>query len=199
MHVKIKINEELKKIQDRAKPKGIYCPFCRKNVDKNDYKCPHCSNKINFTTKEAIVIIAILTILFATGFSYLNDFWRSNSQSGSSSHVNVTVSDDYFIDDDDDDAESISDYQKKELTVFSMKAIGVNASIGMVKNVMSDSEVNHMVAAGINANGYLCADVVDIIPLKMKSKYEIECIAYRSGRVKKSYIIDSIQGVAFAP
>ncbi len=96
-------------------------------------------------------------------------------------------------------AELLSDIQKKELTLFGMKAIGINANIGMVKNIMSKSEINKMVATGLNANGHLCANVVHIIPLIIKSKYEVECITYRGGQTKKSYIIDSLQGVAFIP
>jgi len=94
---------------------------------------------------------------------------------------------------------SPSDIQKKELTLFGMKAMGLNVDISGVKKVLSTSEVNQMVATGLNLNGHLCAELVAIRPLKVRSTYEATCIAYRGGSAQKSYIIDALKGVAFVP
>ncbi len=89
--------------------------------------------------------------------------------------------------------------QKKELTVFGMKAMGLNVGISDVKNILSASEIEQMVATGLNLNGHLCAQITDIRPLKVKSTYEVTCIAYRGGSAKKSYVVDALKGVAFVP
>lgn len=94
---------------------------------------------------------------------------------------------------------SLSDYQKKELIVFGMQAMGIDKGIPDVKKVLSTSEVYEIVATGINLNGFLCAELLDIRPLKMQSKYEASCIAYRGGSSRKTYIINSLEGVAFEP
>ena len=96
-------------------------------------------------------------------------------------------------------AASLSDTQKKELTLFGMKAMGLNVGIGHVKKVLPDPEVNEMVATGLNLNGHLCAELITVRPLKVESTYEATCIAYRGGSSKKSYIIDALKGVAFVP
>lgn len=93
----------------------------------------------------------------------------------------------------------LSDTQKKELTLFGMKAMGLNVGIGHVKKVLSVPEVNEMVATGLNLNGHLCAELIAVRPLKVKSTYEATCIAYRGGSSKKFYIIDALKGVAFVP
>ena len=94
---------------------------------------------------------------------------------------------------------SLSDTQKKELTVFGMKAMGINVSISQVKKVLSTPDVYEMVATGLNLNGHLCAELVSISSLKVKSTYEATCIAYRGGSSQKSYIVDALKGVAFIP
>ena len=96
-------------------------------------------------------------------------------------------------------AGSLSDMQKKELTLFGMKAMGLNVGIGQVKKVLSVSEVNKMVATGLNLNSHLCAELIAVRLLKVKSTYEATCIAYRGGSAKKSYIIDALKGIAFVP
>lgn len=80
-----------------------------------------------------------------------------------------------------------------------MKAMGLNVGLGQVKKVLSTSEVNKMVATGLNLNGHLCAELISILPLKVKSTYEVACIAYRGGSSKKSYIIDSLKEFCFLP
>ncbi|WP_142995678.1 hypothetical protein [Zobellella denitrificans] len=96
-------------------------------------------------------------------------------------------------------AETLSNLQKKELTIFGMKAMGLNVGIGQVKKILSTPEIHEMVAAGLNLNGHLCAELVEIRPLKIQSTYEVRCIAYRGGSAKKQYVIDALKGVAFVP
>lgn len=96
-------------------------------------------------------------------------------------------------------ANSLTDIQKKELTLFGMKAMGMNVDIANIKKVLSVDEVNEMVATGLNFNGHLCAKLTAIKPLRVKSTYEATCIAYEGGSSKKHYIIDALKGVAFVP
>ncbi len=96
-------------------------------------------------------------------------------------------------------AGTLSNTEKKELTLFGMKAMGLNVGIESIKKVLSIPEVNKMVATGLNLNGHLCAELVAVRPLKVKSTYEATCIAYRGGSSKKAYIIDALKGVAFVP
>ena len=96
-------------------------------------------------------------------------------------------------------AATLSDVQNKELTLFGMKAMGLNVGIAQVKKVLSTPEVHEMVATGLNLNGHLCAELVDVRPLKVKSTYEATCVAYRGGTAKKQYVIDALKGVAFVP
>lgn len=93
-------------------------------------------------------------------------------------------------------AGELSTQQKKELTVFGMKATGLNVGIVDVKKVLSTSEIEQIVAAGLNSNGLLCAQITDIRPLKVKSAYEVTCIAYRGGTATKTYIVDALNGTA---
>ena len=96
-------------------------------------------------------------------------------------------------------AAGLTTLQKKELTVFGMKAMGMNVGINHVKNVLSRPEIEEMVATGLNMNGHLCAQIEDIRPLKVKSKYEVSCVVYQGGRAQKAYIVDALKGVAFVP
>lgn len=96
-------------------------------------------------------------------------------------------------------AETLSNDQKKELTLFGMKAMGLNVGMAQVKKVVSTAEVHELVATGLNLNGHLCAELVDVRPLKVRSTYEATCVAYRGGTAKKQYVIDALKGVAFVP
>ena len=58
-------------------------------------------------------------------------------------------------------------------------------------------EQDKLVATGLNLNGHLCAELVDVHPLKVKSKYDATCVTYRGGAARKSYVIDALNGVAF--
>ncbi len=68
-----------------------------------------------------------------------------------------------------------------------------------IVNVLSDQEIDELVATGLNLNGHLCAKVVDIRSLRVKGAYEATCIAFRGGTSRKTYIIDSSRGTAFLP
>lgn len=96
-------------------------------------------------------------------------------------------------------AAELSDYQKKELMLFGMKAMGLNVGISDVKKVLTMPEIEQMIAAGINLNGLLCAKITEIRPLKVQGAYEVTCIAYRGGTATKTYVIDSTKGTAFLP
>jgi hypothetical protein len=93
----------------------------------------------------------------------------------------------------------LSESQRKELTLFSMKAMGLKVSISDVKKALPANEVNELIATGINLNDHLCAKVLEVRPLKMKSRYEVKCTSYRGGTSTKHYIIDALNGVAFVP
>jgi hypothetical protein len=90
--------------------------------------------------------------------------------------------------------ETLSDVQKKELTLFGMKAMGLNVGIAQVKKVVSTPEVHEIVATGLNVNGHLCAELIEIRPLKVQSTYEATSVAYRGGSAKKHYVIDALKG-----
>ena len=96
-------------------------------------------------------------------------------------------------------AETLSDIHKKELTLFGMKAMNLNVDMAQVKKVLTTQEVHKMIKTGLNLNGHLCAELVEIRPLKVESTYEATCVAYRDGTAKKQYIIDALNGVAFVP
>lgn len=93
-------------------------------------------------------------------------------------------------------AADLTDAQIKELTVFSGRSMGVNIQSSDIKNIVSRAELNKLVATGININGHLCAEIVDIRPLKISSTYEVTCIAFRDGSSEKAYLIDSHAGIA---
>ena len=63
----------------------------------------------------------------------------------------------------------------------------------------SKEELKEMTALILNLNGLLCAEVIDIRPLKMKDIYEVECIEYRGGKGRKIYIMDAAKGTAWIP
>jgi hypothetical protein len=60
--------------------------------------------------------------------------------------------------------------QRKDLIVFAMKAMGTNVGVQDVKDPLTSSEVETLVATGLNLNGHLCARVVSVRPLQLKSK-----------------------------
>ena len=57
--------------------------------------------------------------------------------------------------------------------------------------------LNDTTAVIINLNGFLCAKVLDIRPLRARSNvYEVTCVEYRGGSRTKTYIMDSVKGQA---
>ncbi len=91
----------------------------------------------------------------------------------------------------------LTEKQIMELTVFGGKAMGANVSTSDVNNILSEQELNKLVAVGINLNSLLCASVTEIKPLKIDGRYEVTCVAFRSGTAKKAYVVDALKGVAF--
>ena len=89
--------------------------------------------------------------------------------------------------------------QKKELTVFFGRAAGNQAKVEDIVNVMPQNKVQEMVQSGLNLNGFLCAQIVHILPLELSGKYEVACIAYGGGEAQKTYIVDALNGTAFKP
>jgi len=87
--------------------------------------------------------------------------------------------------------------QRKELIVFALLSMGAAASVADVKDPLTDAEVHKLVATGLNLNGLLCAKVLTLTPLKLPSKYEAKCIAYRGGEGTKMYVIEALAGRAF--
>tara|TARA_A100001391_G_scaffold72416_1_gene46288 strand:+ start:2224 stop:2922 length:699 start_codon:yes stop_codon:yes gene_type:complete len=93
----------------------------------------------------------------------------------------------------------LNQLQSKELVVFSSRAVGAKIGMGAVKNIPSRKELEELVAAGLNLNNLLCAEITALRPLRVKSTYEVTCIAYRNGAAEKSYIVDALHGTAFEP
>ncbi len=118
-------------------------------------------------TRFGIAIVSMLLLLF------------SKSATATQSHVTLTPE------------------QHKELIVFGMRAMGARVTPSDVKNPLTREKVEALVATGLNLNGHLCAEMVDLRPIQLKSKYEATCITYRGGSATTTYIIDALQGVAF--
>ena len=93
-------------------------------------------------------------------------------------------------------AGNLSLENKKELTVFGLRSLGMQSGVGDVKKVLSKAEIEELVSTGINLNGFLCAKITDISSLKIKSAYEVTCIANRGGTAKKTYLLESLKGIA---
>ncbi|MBA2492278.1 MAG: hypothetical protein H0V34_11465 [Gammaproteobacteria bacterium] len=91
---------------------------------------------------------------------------------------------------------ALTTQHKKELTVFGLRSMGMNAGLGDVKKVLSEAEVKELVSTGINLNGHLCAEISDIRPLEVAGAYEVSCIAYRGGSAEKAYLLEALEGIA---
>ena len=88
--------------------------------------------------------------------------------------------------------------QRKELTVFAIRGgLGILMGPNDVKDVPSGSDLETMIATGLNGNGLLCASIREIWALRLPGKYEVTCVAYRGGSGTKTYVIDALNGVAF--
>jgi hypothetical protein len=56
------------------------------------------------------------------------------------------------------------------------------------------SELKEQMATVINLNGQLCAKVVSITRAEGKNMYNVECIRYRDGTGKATYLVDALSG-----
>lgn len=61
-------------------------------------------------------------------------------------------------------------------------------------------DLKKITALVLNLNGLLCAEVVNIRPLKVRPDvYEVTCIEYRGGSATKAYIMDAANKTAWVP
>ena len=61
-----------------------------------------------------------------------------------------------------------------------------------------DKQGKEMIALLLNLNSLLCAEVVEVNPLKVRpGVLEVKCIEYRGGTATKNYIVDTNDGSAF--
>ena len=81
-----------------------------------------------------------------------------------------------------------------------MTILAILLAVVTPANAASKEDLKEMTALILNMNGLLCAEVVDIRPLKVrKGTYEVECIEYRGGKGRKTYIMDAAKGTAWVP
>jgi hypothetical protein len=93
-------------------------------------------------------------------------------------------------------AADLTNAQKKELSVFAVRSMGMLAGTREGKQALARPEIEKLIATGINLNGHLCARVVDIRALRVTSAYEVTCVAYRGGTAKKAYLLEALKGIA---
>jgi len=68
---------------------------------------------------------------------------------------------------------------------------------GQVANDPQFDQARQEVAALINSNGQLCAEVVDVRPLRMRENvFEVTCVEYRGGSSRVRYLVDGPNGTA---
>ncbi|TJU88531.1 MAG: hypothetical protein E5Y10_16045 [Mesorhizobium sp.] len=77
-----------------------------------------------------------------------------------------------------------------------MAALIVSTTLANAQS-MSPDELKSVMAALINSNGYLCAEVTDIRPLRIDKRFEVTCIEYRGGSGIVRYIFNGEDGSAF--
>lgn len=77
-----------------------------------------------------------------------------------------------------------------------MRAMGAKVGVEDVKNALGKAEVDKMVATGLNLNGHLCAELVEVRALRLDAQYEATCVTYGGGSSKKTYLIDALNGIA---
>lgn len=96
-------------------------------------------------------------------------------------------------------AADLSKQNMEELTVFGLRAMGMNADTKDVKKVLSRPEVEKLVKAGLNLQGRLCARITDIRPLDMNvpASYRVTCITHTGGHSKESYYLEALLGVSY--
>lgn len=78
------------------------------------------------------------------------------------------------------------------VTAESKKSVAVSG--------VASKEAKELAALMLNLNKLLCAEVVEIRPLKVQQNiHEVTCIEYRGGSGKKTYLIDIEKGTAWIP
>lgn len=65
---------------------------------------------------------------------------------------------------------------------------------GRQKATVPRKEAEQLLATLINLNGMLCAEVISVTPLRTRDRYEVECIEYRGGRHRATYVVDVSRG-----
>jgi hypothetical protein len=75
----------------------------------------------------------------------------------------------------------------------------LTALLGVSQSASSQGQrdVGEMIATAINLSGNLCAQVVNVAPLRVgggDKVFEVECIEYRGGRGTVRYILDTRNG-----
>lgn len=69
-----------------------------------------------------------------------------------------------------------------------------------VPNQIDGEKAKVLAASMANMNGHLCAEVVEIRPLKVRPEiHEIVCIEYRGGTGRKMYLLDTKKGTVWIP
>jgi hypothetical protein len=97
-------------------------------------------------------------------------------------------------------ADELSTQNKKELTVFGLRAMGMKADVRDVKNLLSRPEIEKMVQAGLNLQGRLCSKITNIRPpwnKEVKGIYRVTCITYTGRRETQHYFLDALQGISY--
>lgn len=67
------------------------------------------------------------------------------------------------------------------------------------RQAAGNRELHDMIALLLNKNDLLCAEVLGFTALKQKDVYEVECIQFRKGKGRKTYILDMATGSAWEP
>ncbi len=91
-------------------------------------------------------------------------------------------------------SKELSIEQKKELTVFFGRSMGLQTNVNDIKDVPSEDDLNQLIQSGINLNSFLCAKITDIKPQTSSKKYVITCITFENGSEQKRYVVDALNG-----
>jgi len=81
---------------------------------------------------------------------------------------------------------------RKLVAVSVLTALCLSSAVAM-----TDAEIKEVAATILNLNGHLCAQVVEIRPLRIQDQYEVTCIQYRGGSGRVRYILNARAGTAF--
>lgn len=84
-------------------------------------------------------------------------------------------------------------YRCKKALCIVLSAAFINA----VPALATADDVEDIIGFMLNANGLLCAEIVDWSALKQKNIYEVTCVKYREGKAQATYILDMNSGNAW--